>query len=187
MLWVANPIGHKQQEGDSRTPEGEYILDWRNLNSRYHLSLHISYPGRRGASPGGGRQPRWGCHGAWARVRLSLAAALRLNRRLHRRRQRRHGYHLGSRAGRHADPHPSVRSPAPRSWSRNGWPATCDEVPLTVIAVSATGEGRHARESSDRLQDWALLSSHSAGIAPERLVPSSSKYEALPRGSSITE
>jgi len=39
-----NPKGHKQQEGDSRTPEGRYILDWRNPESRYHLSLHVSYP-----------------------------------------------------------------------------------------------------------------------------------------------
>jgi len=39
-----NPKGHKQQEGDSRTPEGRYILDWRNPESLYHLSLHVSYP-----------------------------------------------------------------------------------------------------------------------------------------------
>lgn len=39
-----NPIGHKQYQGDSKTPEGHYVLDWRNPNSRFHLSLHISYP-----------------------------------------------------------------------------------------------------------------------------------------------
>ncbi len=39
-----NPEGHKQQEGDSRTPEGHYLLDWRNPDSLYHLSLHVSYP-----------------------------------------------------------------------------------------------------------------------------------------------
>lgn len=39
-----NPRGHKVQEGDERTPEGEYILDWRNPNSSYHKSIHISYP-----------------------------------------------------------------------------------------------------------------------------------------------
>lgn len=39
-----NPIGHKQKEGDSKTPEGNYILDYRNPESSYHLSLHISYP-----------------------------------------------------------------------------------------------------------------------------------------------
>lgn len=56
-----NPLGHKQQEGDSRTPEGRYIIDMKNPKSSFHLSLHISYPNRtdrlsarrRGVSPGG--------------------------------------------------------------------------------------------------------------------------------------
>jgi murein L,D-transpeptidase YafK len=39
-----NPVGGKQREGDSKTPEGKYILDYRNPESDYHLSLHISYP-----------------------------------------------------------------------------------------------------------------------------------------------
>lgn len=39
-----NPTGHKLRAGDKRTPEGRYYLDWRNQQSRYHLSLHISYP-----------------------------------------------------------------------------------------------------------------------------------------------
>ena len=39
-----NPFGHKNQEGDGRTPEGGYLIDWRNPNSDFHLSLHISYP-----------------------------------------------------------------------------------------------------------------------------------------------
>ena len=38
------PQGHKQFEGDERTPEGRYTIDYRNPNSAYHLSLHISYP-----------------------------------------------------------------------------------------------------------------------------------------------
>lgn len=38
------PEGHKQREGDGRTPEGDYILDWRNPNSSFYLSIHISYP-----------------------------------------------------------------------------------------------------------------------------------------------
>jgi murein L,D-transpeptidase YafK len=56
-----NPIGHKVQEGDERTPEGNYVIDYRNPQSRYHLSLHISYPDEKdkenakklGVSPGG--------------------------------------------------------------------------------------------------------------------------------------
>ncbi|ASV86646.1 L,D-transpeptidase family protein [Ochrobactrum quorumnocens] len=36
--------GHKSREGDQKTPEGAYIIDWRNPRSMAHLSLHISYP-----------------------------------------------------------------------------------------------------------------------------------------------
>ncbi|MFD1987610.1 murein L,D-transpeptidase family protein [Mesorhizobium newzealandense] len=39
-----DPIGHKHQEGDQRTPKGRYVLDWRNPNSIAHKSIHISYP-----------------------------------------------------------------------------------------------------------------------------------------------
>ena len=39
-----NPIGHKQFEGDRRTPEGLYRINDRNPNSRYHLNLGVSYP-----------------------------------------------------------------------------------------------------------------------------------------------
>lgn len=39
-----NPIGPKRREGDGRTPEGDYVIDGRNPNSAYHLSLHIDYP-----------------------------------------------------------------------------------------------------------------------------------------------
>ena len=55
------PIGDKESEGDFRTPEGSYLLDMRNPNSDYFLSIHISYPNREdarqaremGVSPGG--------------------------------------------------------------------------------------------------------------------------------------
>src|SRR5699024_8020967 len=39
-----NPIGDKRESGDERTPEGFYTLDWRNPDSIYHRSIHISYP-----------------------------------------------------------------------------------------------------------------------------------------------
>lgn len=39
-----NEIGHKQQQGDNRTPEGLYIINDRNPNSRYYRNLGISYP-----------------------------------------------------------------------------------------------------------------------------------------------
>ncbi|HMO06799.1 MAG TPA: L,D-transpeptidase family protein [Paracoccaceae bacterium] len=38
------PEGHKQFEGDGKTPEGLYYIDRRNPNSRFHLSIGISYP-----------------------------------------------------------------------------------------------------------------------------------------------
>src|SRR5262245_1980821 len=55
------PSGHKQREGDGRTPEGQYVLDYRNPKSSFHRSLHVSYPApsdtasaqSRGVSPGG--------------------------------------------------------------------------------------------------------------------------------------
>ena len=39
-----NPREPKHAEGDGRTPEGSYVIDWRNPNSQFYLSLHISYP-----------------------------------------------------------------------------------------------------------------------------------------------
>lgn len=38
------PVGHKQFEGDGKTPEGLYYISHRNPDSQYHLSLGISYP-----------------------------------------------------------------------------------------------------------------------------------------------
>ncbi|MBI4766232.1 MAG: L,D-transpeptidase family protein [Deltaproteobacteria bacterium] len=56
-----NPDGPKERQGDNKTPEGTYVIDSRNKDSRYHLSLHISYPNEKdkkrardfGVSPGG--------------------------------------------------------------------------------------------------------------------------------------
>jgi murein L,D-transpeptidase YafK len=39
-----NPVGLKVREGDRKTPEGTYVLDWHNASSQYHKSIHISYP-----------------------------------------------------------------------------------------------------------------------------------------------
>ena len=39
-----SPLGHKQREGDGRTPEGCYRICTRNAQSRFHLALGISYP-----------------------------------------------------------------------------------------------------------------------------------------------
>ena len=55
------PVGHKERLGDQRTPEGEYRIDGRKPDSRFHRALSISYPNEldreaaraRGYSPGG--------------------------------------------------------------------------------------------------------------------------------------
>jgi murein L,D-transpeptidase YafK len=55
------PIGGKEQDGDQRTPEGNYLIDFHKEDSDFHRALHISYPGQtdidraaaRGVSPGG--------------------------------------------------------------------------------------------------------------------------------------
>ena len=55
------PEGHKQREGDFRTPEGRYFLEAKNPNSDYFLSVKISYPNAedraharaQGVDPGG--------------------------------------------------------------------------------------------------------------------------------------
>lgn len=57
----ANPEGHKQQECDEKTPEGDYTLDYKKENSSFYRAMHISYPnktdvsnaGKMGVSPGG--------------------------------------------------------------------------------------------------------------------------------------
>ena len=38
------PSVDKRQEGDQKTPEGLYSLDWRNPGSGYYKSIHVSYP-----------------------------------------------------------------------------------------------------------------------------------------------
>ena len=45
-----NPYGHKQREGDFRTPEGHYQLVGRNPRSDYFLSIKVSYPNREDAA-----------------------------------------------------------------------------------------------------------------------------------------
>lgn len=73
--------GHKEREGDERTPEGSYLIDWRNPKSSAYLSLHISYPNaddterarQSNVSPGGnvmihGLPNGWGALGTLHRL-----------------------------------------------------------------------------------------------------------------------
>lgn len=39
-----NPVGPKRFEGDGRTPEGRYTIDWRKPDSAFHRAMHVSYP-----------------------------------------------------------------------------------------------------------------------------------------------
>lgn len=56
-----NPKGPKQQEGDEKTPEGKYTLDYKKSDSSFYKAIHVSYPNeedkarakRKGVSPGG--------------------------------------------------------------------------------------------------------------------------------------
>lgn len=55
------PVGAKEREGDRKTPEGRYLIDFRKADSAYFRALHISYPSaadtklalEKGLSPGG--------------------------------------------------------------------------------------------------------------------------------------
>ena len=88
------PVGAKRFQGDERTPEGHYTLDYGNPRSAYHLSLHISYPNAtdrayaraQGRSPGGdifihgqpngyGQTPADRVEGDWTDGCIALADA----------------------------------------------------------------------------------------------------------------
>lgn len=55
-----NPVGHKVKEGDHRTPEGVYTLNYKNTKSKFYKSINIDYPNEqdiararaRGVDPG---------------------------------------------------------------------------------------------------------------------------------------
>lgn len=61
VVFGASPQGHKQQEGDQKTPEGVYTLDYKKEDSSFYRSMHVTYPNaqdkqhaaERGVSPGG--------------------------------------------------------------------------------------------------------------------------------------
>jgi len=61
VAFCANSKGHKQQEGDEKTPEGIYTFDYKKKDSSFYRAMHVSYPNaadkanakKRGVSPGG--------------------------------------------------------------------------------------------------------------------------------------
>lgn len=70
-----NPVGQKQQQGDNKTPEGEFFIHRKLCSPKYYRSLCISYPrpedrasaAKRGVNPGGDvtlhGQPAWNADG----------------------------------------------------------------------------------------------------------------------------
>ncbi len=56
-----SPKGHKEQEGDFRTPEGDYLLTRRLIDSDFFMAIEVSYPNKAdvahanklGVKPGG--------------------------------------------------------------------------------------------------------------------------------------
>jgi murein L,D-transpeptidase YafK len=76
VTFGGDPEGHKERQGDGRTPEGRYVLDYKNSQSAYYRSIHVSYPNRQdrrvakdlGVKPGGdimvhGQPNGWGWAG----------------------------------------------------------------------------------------------------------------------------
>jgi len=61
VAFGANPKNHKEQEGDEKTPEGRYTLDYKKEDSSFYRAMHISYPNEQdkanakklGTAPGG--------------------------------------------------------------------------------------------------------------------------------------
>jgi murein L,D-transpeptidase YafK len=78
-----NPIGHKLEQGDNRTPEGEFFIHRKLCSPKYYRSLCISYPRpediesakQRGVNPGGAitihAQPKWNADGSQDAYTLS--------------------------------------------------------------------------------------------------------------------
>lgn len=52
MVLGFTPRGDKETEGDGRTPEGTFYVFTKNPESRFHLSLGVSYPGAEDAKRG---------------------------------------------------------------------------------------------------------------------------------------
>ena len=78
-----NPVGAKQQQGDNRTPEGEFWISRKLCSPKYYRSLCISYPrpedkviaAKKGVNPGGAvtihAQPVWNADGKGDQYTLS--------------------------------------------------------------------------------------------------------------------
>jgi hypothetical protein len=90
------PVGPKRVEGDHKTPEGDYVIDAKNSQSQFHLSLHIFVVAHLLSQRGGpaksaqyGPIARRSNHDPWIGQAFRLSGATpssnRLDGRLHRR------------------------------------------------------------------------------------------------------
>jgi murein L,D-transpeptidase YafK len=52
MVLGFKPAGDKEIEGDGKTPEGKFYVFTKNTESKFHLSLGVSYPGLEDAKRG---------------------------------------------------------------------------------------------------------------------------------------
>ena len=88
------PKGHKQERGDERTPEGNYVLDSKNANSQFYKAIARFLSERAGQSQRSAarRGSRRRHHGSWSAEWLGVGRAGRatflLDRRLHSAQQR---------------------------------------------------------------------------------------------------
>jgi len=69
----SEPVGPKSRQGDHRTPEGVYVLDSRNPNSRFYKAFHISYKTREIPQPPGN----------WASVRAETSCFTGFRKSMH--------------------------------------------------------------------------------------------------------
>ncbi|ABC93451.1 hypothetical conserved protein (plasmid) [Rhizobium etli CFN 42] len=115
-LGSAADAGPKQREGDEKTPEGPYEIDWRNPKSTAHLSLHISYPKPEeqraaevnGFPPGGNiNDPR---AAQWLGPARASPSPVGLDGWLYCRHQCGNGRDLGARPRPYADRHHALTS-----------------------------------------------------------------------------
>ena len=127
-----NPVGHKQFEGDGKTPEGSYRISHKNPRSRYHLSLGMSYPNENDVAfaQSMGKVARRRHHHPRPH-QLSRQEQGRLDRRLHRRAEQGDGADLRDGEARDADPDPALSAYCSGALASSG--AEAAELPVIIV------------------------------------------------------
>ncbi len=134
-----NPVGPKEQEGDSRTPEGHYQLTRRNPHSEYFLSIQVSYPNdkdlqRAPTQPAdAGRLDHDPRPAERSAARTDVLREARLDGRLHRGIGFGHARDLADDAAGHPDRYPAVG----RTHSLPGHPARHALLQSSIVNTSS--------------------------------------------------